>query len=57
MPKVDERLDALLDYRMRRAAGDPCDEGDAASVMFDGRFRQTSIRGLSTQRFADTCVA
>jgi hypothetical protein len=50
MPKVDERLDALLDYRMRRAAGDPCDEGDAASVMFDGRFRQTCPLNVSPIR-------
>ena len=57
MAEIDERLDPLLDHRMRRAAGDPGDERDAAGVMFDGRVRQTSIRGLSAQLFADTRVA
>ena len=37
MTEVDERLDALLDDRVSRAAGDPGDERDAAGVMFDGR--------------------
>ena len=57
MAEVDERLDSLLDHRMRGTAGDPGDEGDAAGVMFDGRVRQTSMQGLSAQLFADTCVA
>jgi hypothetical protein len=57
MTEIDERLDPLLDHRMRRATGDPGNERHTASVMFDGRIRQTSIQGLSAQRFADTCVA
>jgi hypothetical protein len=42
---------------MGGAAGDPSDERNPASVVLDGRVEQTSIRGLSTYVFADTCVA
>jgi len=44
--EVDEGLDALFNDRVGGASGDPGDERDPAGVMFDGRFEQTSIRGL-----------
>ena len=47
MAEIDERLYALLDYRMRGAAGDPRDERHTAGIVLDGRVEQTSIRGLS----------
>jgi hypothetical protein len=45
--EIDERLDALLNHRMRRATGDPPDERHSAGIVFDGGVEQTSIRGLS----------
>ena len=57
MTEVDERLDALLDYRMRGSAGNPRNECHTARIVLHGRVEQTSMRELCAWLFSDTCVA